>query len=95
MADQRNLLFDDIYISQDGFNATVPRAAGFSQPVQAADPPTLTFQPTASGFSISWANGTLQAAATIDGDYATVDGATSPYDVTPAGQQRYYRVQGN
>jgi len=96
MSGERNLLFDDIYLSQDGFNSSVPRAVGFTEPVppiDPVDPPLLTFELTPSGFGISWPNGVLESAETIDGDYAPVTGAVSPYAVTPAGQHQYYRVR--
>ncbi|WP_050785596.1 family 16 glycosylhydrolase [Pedosphaera parvula] len=42
-----------------------------------------------------WPNGTLQAATNIVGNWDTITGATSPYTLTPDGQQQFHRVKLN
>jgi hypothetical protein len=55
---------------------------------------TLTIRQNASGtITLEWIAGTLQAADTVKGTYQTVSGAQSPWTVTPAGAQKFYRVQ--
>jgi len=93
---QQNMLFDDIYISSDGFLDTVPRPAGYSEPVTAADPPVMAIQKAGTNVEITWDYGVLESSATADGTFAPVSGAAPPsYNVTPTEQQMFYRVNGN
>jgi hypothetical protein len=43
--------------------------------------------------TITWTLGTLVSSPTAQGTYTTVNGATSPYIVTPTDAARFYRVQ--
>jgi hypothetical protein len=87
-----NLFLDDIYLSKSGFNSTVPRAFGFTTPVS-GEPPTLSIAAAAGQVQITWSAGTLQSAATITGTWTDVSGAASPYQVSPEGTQKFYRVK--
>ncbi len=42
---------------------------------------------------LSWALGTLQSASTVNGTYANVSGATSPYTNAIAGNAKFFRLQ--
>jgi len=53
--------------------------------------PALTYVRTASGLTITY-EGTLESAATIDGTWSTVTGATSPYNATATGQ-KFFRAK--
>ncbi len=57
--------------------------------------PNLTVSMDASGkVTITWAAGTLVSSPTVKGTYTPVNGATSPYVVTPAaGTTTFYQVQ--
>lgn len=54
--------------------------------------PKLTFTVT-GGLKLTWPVGVLQSAATVDGTYADVPGATSPFTVPTGAAQAYYRVK--
>ncbi|MBX3744820.1 MAG: LamG domain-containing protein [Verrucomicrobiae bacterium] len=88
----RTVLFDDVYLSKSGFNATVPRAFGYSEPVMPSTPAGLTVQRVGAEIDIAWTGGTLESAPAINGPWTPVAGAaTSPYRTTAEGAQRYYR----
>jgi hypothetical protein len=55
-------------------------------------PPTISITSSASGIVITYANGVLESAASLNADFDPVPGATSPYPVTADQAQRYYRV---
>lgn len=61
--------------------------------VNAPAVPTMSFTPTATGMRITWANGTLQAADTLHGTFTDVPGVSSPHNVTPDGEAKFYRVR--
>lgn len=61
--------------------------------VQAPPPPTLAINRSASALTIAYTNGTLQEAATVDGSYSDVVGATSPYTVPAGTTAKFYRVR--
>jgi hypothetical protein len=54
---------------------------------------TLTVEKSGNTMTLSWPTGVLQESATVDGTYADVNGATSPYPVQTTGQQHFYRVK--
>jgi hypothetical protein len=54
---------------------------------------TLTYQVVNGNLVLSWPQGTLQAAATVNGTYSDISTATSPYSVPLTGPQRYFRVR--
>jgi len=86
-----SLLFDDFYISNSGFNATVPRDPGYTGP-----PTEVTLDITLSDgqVTISWENGTLLSAPTVNGPWTPVDGAAPPnYQVAPDEQAAFYKVE--
>ena len=57
-----------------------------------AGAPTLTWQRSADGLSITF-TGTLQSVETITGQWTDVAGATSPYPVSASGAQKYFRAK--
>jgi hypothetical protein len=56
--------------------------------------PVLTATRSGNDLVLTWTAGTLEAAATITGEWTTVAGATSPWTVTPADQARFFRLRG-
>jgi Concanavalin A-like lectin/glucanases superfamily len=89
-----NLYYDDFYLSQSGYNSTTPRAFGFTAPVGPASKPTLAITTSGGQISITWSGGTLESTGTVNTGWAAVPDATaSPYKVSPAGAQRFYRVK--
>jgi hypothetical protein len=81
-------LFDDFFISNTGFNATVPR------PLSVGEPPVLGISKSGNQVEITWTAGTLESASTISGPWSTVPGATPPaYTVAPVDSQRYFRAR--
>jgi hypothetical protein len=82
-------LFDDFYLSKSGYNATIPRAAGYAGP-----PPTLQIVNSGGQWQIVF-QGKLLEATTADGTYTEVTGATSPYVITASGDQKFYRAVCN
>jgi hypothetical protein len=92
----QQILIDDLYLSTGGFNASIPRPFGYSEPVTAADPPVMSVGRSGANLQINWDYGVLESASTVDGSYTPVQGASAPsHTVTPAGQQMFYRVNGN
>ena len=86
-----SLLFDDFYLSKSGFNATVPRAPGYTGPPTEV---TLSISLSDGQVTISWENGTLLSAPTVNGPWTPVDGAAPPtYQVTPSEQAAFYKVE--
>ena len=57
---------------------------------QPAAPVTVTVKKTAAGIEITY-QGTLQSAATINGTFTDVAGATSPYSAKTTGTATFYR----
>jgi hypothetical protein len=55
--------------------------------------PALGISKTATGIRISWNQGTLVSAPTVDGTYTPVSNASSPYDVTPTDTMRFFQVR--
>ncbi|HKW30821.1 MAG TPA: DUF2341 domain-containing protein, partial [Verrucomicrobiae bacterium] len=53
---------------------------------------TLSIQRSGNNVILSWPQGTLQSASTVNGTYNNVNGATSPYTNTVSGTQ-FYRVR--
>jgi hypothetical protein len=86
-------LFDDFYISRGGYNATVPRAFGFTAPVTAA-PPTVGVTTANGEIVVSWTGGTLESSASPTAGFTPVAGATtSPYRAAASEAQRFYRAR--
>jgi len=54
--------------------------------------PQLTIAFSAGKVTVTWTAGTLVSSPTLNGTYAPVTGATSPYVVSPSGQAMFYRV---
>jgi hypothetical protein len=89
-----NLFFDDIYLSQSGFNSTVPRAFGFTVPVaETAKPPTLAIKRVGAELEITWSAGTLESTTTLTSGWTAVANAVSPLKVKPDVAQRFYRAK--
>lgn len=78
--------FDDFYLSQSGYNATIPVAAGYAGP-----PPAVSMTQSAGQWQV-WFEGTLQHASSPAGTWSEVSGATSPYPVSTAGEMQFYRA---
>lgn len=86
-------LFDDFYISQSGYLATVPRAFGFSQPV-GAEPPTVGVRTSGAEVEVSWSGGTLESSSDPTTGFTPVAGATtSPYKAAASEAQRFFRAR--
>ncbi|MBI2948118.1 MAG: LamG domain-containing protein [Verrucomicrobia bacterium] len=89
-----NLYFDDFYLSQTGFNSTVPRAFGFTVPVaETVKPPTLSIKRSGAELEITWSAGTLESSTTLTSGWATVANAVSPVKVKPDAAARFYRAR--
>jgi hypothetical protein len=56
-------------------------------------PPTITFQVGGGQMQLTWPRGTLQQADNANGPYSDVNGATSPYFVTPNAARKFYRIR--
>jgi hypothetical protein len=54
--------------------------------------PTLSLTRTPTGISITF-TGTLESASAVTGSWTNVPNATSPFPVTPAGPQQFYRAR--
>ncbi len=54
---------------------------------------SLQIRLSAGKFILSWPNGTLQQANSVNGDYSDMLGVTSPYTNTPAGTGKFFRVK--
>jgi len=61
-------------------------------PATPSGPPTLTFKKVAAGIEITY-QGTLQSAGTVNGPYADVTGASSPYTSPTTGAPKYFRAR--
>jgi hypothetical protein len=94
---ENSLLFDDFYISTTGFLNTVPRAPGFAaivgDPVGPEPSAAVILLQPGGELEISWTEGVLESAGSIDGPWTPVDGATSPHSVAAEGSARYFRIQ--
>jgi hypothetical protein len=87
------LLFDDFYLSQSGYNSSVPRTFGFTTPVT-GQAVSLGIKMSGTQIEISWAGGTLESSTSVTSGWAAVpNAAASPYKATPDGGQRFYRVK--
>jgi len=53
----------------------------------------LYSQKSGPNVMLLWSPGTLQSAATVNGTYTDVPGATSPYVISPAPARQFYRVK--
>ena len=59
-----------------------------------APPGPLTIARSGADVTLSWpGSAMLQAASVINGPWADVVGATSPYPITPAQAQQFYRLK--
>ena len=54
---------------------------------------SVLVRPNGNGIQLIWPAGTLQSATNIYGPWNDLGGATSPYDVSPAGPQQFYRIR--
>ena len=58
--------------------------------------PTMSITPSGGGLQISWNNKNpsqvLQSADSITGPWTTIDGATSPYNITTTDPAKFYNV---
>jgi hypothetical protein len=65
--------------------------AGASNGVNFASAPVRIQAQAASGqVRLTWSGGLLQAADQVAGPYSDVNGATSPYSVSPAAAKKFY-----
>ena len=56
-------------------------------------PGKLNYRVNNGNLVLEWAQGTLLSAGTLNGSYAPVSGASSPYTNSMTGPQQYFRVQ--
>lgn len=84
--------FDDFYLSKSGYNATLPRTFGYSEPV-GGQAPSLTIARSGSELVVTWTSGALEGAPAVNGPWTAVAGASSPYSTTPAGAAMFYRAR--
>ena len=57
-------------------------------------PNTLSVEKSGSNIILSWPNGTLLQAPSVNGPWNPVPGnPASPYTTTPSGTMEFYRVQ--
>ena len=92
------VLFDDFYISNTGdFNSGTPIAVGATEFLPEVDPPAtggaIESIALTNGSVVITFSGTLNASDTVDGTYAPVAGASSPFTVQPAVGQQFYIAQ--
>lgn len=81
--------FDDFYLSNTGYNPTVPKAYTI-----AVQPGPLSVARVGNQIQINWTGGTLQSSANVTGPYVDVPGnPTSPLLVAPAGERLFYRTR--
>jgi hypothetical protein len=89
-----NLFFDDIYLSKSGFLNTVPRAFGFTTPVEPPTTITVAIQWSGTEVQVSWSAGVLESTDNVLGSWNPVPGATtSPYTTTPNMAAQFYRAK--
>lgn len=82
-----------INLSYDAANAASGHAAIFAiSGVAGAGPVMLSLQPLGGQLTLQWLHGTLLEATDITGPWTTNPAATSPFQVTPTGAQKFYRV---
>jgi hypothetical protein len=80
--------------SGSGCSGALQAALTVSQFVQ---PSSLTYSYVSPNLTLNWTAGVLQSNVNLlntNNVWTDVPGATSPYHVTPAGTQSYYRVRG-
>jgi beta-galactosidase len=56
-------------------------------------PVFMSIRTAGNSIIITWPNGTLQSATNIVGPWHDFGGVVSPYGITPAGSQQFYRVK--
>jgi hypothetical protein len=56
-------------------------------------PPILSLQTSGNSLVLNWSSGALQSATNVLGPWYDLSGAASPYVVTPAGPQQFYRIK--
>lgn len=89
-SDTDSAWFDDFYLSKSGYNATIPRAFGYSGGAL----PALQITHSGSQLLIQWAEGILQQSDQATGPWTDVNGAAAPaYQVTPSGTAKFYRAR--
>ena len=59
----------------------------------AATSELITYTNSAGNLVLSWPQGTLLSSTNVQGPYATVGGASSPYTVPKTVPRQFYRVQ--
>jgi hypothetical protein len=77
---------DEVAVFNYALTVTQVRALLAAAPV-----PALQLGSGAGGWVVNY-TGTLQSSTNVTGPYAPVPGAASPYNVTPAGSQTFYRA---
>ncbi len=86
-------LFDDFYVSDAGFNTSVPRAYGFSAAI-GSEPPKVALARVAESLRVTWTGGVLESSTAITGPWAPVPGSpTSPYTAAPTAAATFYRAR--
>src|SRR5262249_20273785 len=84
------VLFDDLFVSTSGINATVPVSAS-SFNLGDVITPVISLKALAGGqIEITWAGSALESSSTINTGWTTVQGAAKPYVISTAQQQRLF-----
>jgi hypothetical protein len=85
-SDTDSALFDDFYLSQSGYNASMPRRSGYSGPA-----PTLQLDRSGNQWHVVF-QGTLQETTSVNGDWSDVPDAASPYPLSTTSDKKFYRA---
>jgi hypothetical protein len=89
-ASSSQVLFDDFYLSPAGYNHTVPRPHGLTTGQGVAG--TLNISAvTGNRAQIYWSGGALQSAASLNGPWTPVAGASVPYYTPGTTNTVFYR----
>ncbi len=74
------------------FRHVAPVVTVLAVPAGATNQPSLTRLPNGTT-QISWVYGTLESAAQLEGPWAAVPGAVSPYTMPVSGTNGFFRVR--
>jgi hypothetical protein len=59
----------------------------------AAQPPSISISKSGNTITLTWPQGVLYQGDAVTGPYTVVNGATSPYPVTPSGGSKFYLLR--
>jgi hypothetical protein len=84
------------------FPGKIDEVAAFDHALSASDVQSLynlaaavilNIKRSGASLELQWSHGTLMQADTVNGLYTPVNGASSPWPMSPAGAKKFYRVQ--